>query len=266
MSDVSKGVRIAQISDLHVRRPSANDARVFDEALRAFIPRLNALEPDLVIATGDLTNTGDASEYQRLLEHLKALAPPYVLLPGNHDNRDALRHVFHDHAHLFENPTHISYAVDLGAVRIVALDSTQPGRAGGYLDPERLEWLRSQLQMEPRHPVLLALHHPPFRTGVWPMDWLGFANVGKLQQILAHNSQVRRVVSGHVHSTRTARWGGTFLCTSPSTRTQRLLIREPGQLPAFRRAHGGFLLHEFAAHGDVTTFLHRTDGLIEELR
>jgi 3',5'-cyclic-AMP phosphodiesterase len=261
-----KPVRIAQISDLHIRKASSTDVREFDTLLGDCITQVNAASVDVVIATGDLTNTGDTSEYERLREHLRELSAPCYVLPGNHDRRDALRHVFQDHAYLLESSAHISYAVDLGALRMIALDSTAPGRASGYLDDERLAWLREQLRADLQRPVLVALHHPPFHAGVWPMDWLGFVHVRELAQIVQANAHVRRVVSGHVHVSRSAQWAGTFACTSPSTKTQRLLIRDRGRLPAFRLAHAGFLLHTFATDGSATTQLHLMNGTVEALR
>jgi 3',5'-cyclic-AMP phosphodiesterase len=258
-------VRIAQISDLHIRNVTARDAREFEALLDDCIVRVNAIRPDIVIATGDLTDGGEIAEYERLRERVRGLLTRYYLLPGNHDRRDALRRVFHDHAYLFQNAAHISYAIDAGALRVIALDSTKPGRPGGYLDSSRLAWLQEQLRIDPQRPVLLALHHPPFRAGVWPMDWLGFLNVRELARIVTAHSQIRCVVSGHVHSARWASWAGTFACTSPSTKTQRLLIRERGAFPAFRVASSGFLVHTFAPDGGVTTQLHRMDGTVEAL-
>lgn len=223
------------------------------------------MSADFVVVTGDLANTGSVNEYERLRDHLRALLSPYCLLPGNHDNRDALRRVFHDDAYLFENRKHISYTVDLGDVRIIALDSTEPGRAGGFLDADRLRWLRSQLRIDSQRPVLLALHHPPFRTGVWPMDWLGFVNVRELAKIVEANGQIRRVVSGHVHSARSACWAGTFACSCPSTKTQTLVIREQFALPRFRVAPAGFLIHSFSAGADVRTCVHQLNGSTHEL-
>lgn len=257
-------VRIAQISDLHVRRASAKEARQFDAWLTQCIASVNAAAPDLVIVTGDLTESGDEQEYQRLRELMGALAAPYFLLPGNHDDPQALRDAFPDRPYLFENEAHVSYAVDMDGVRFIALDSTKRGRAGGYLDIDRLAWLQLQLGVEPPLPVLLALHHPPFAAGVWPMDWLGFTNVRELEAMVRANPHVRRVVSGHVHCARASTWAGTFACTSPSIRPQRLLIGVGWQPPSLHFERAGFLMHAMDG-GDMRTTVHRIDGSVETL-
>jgi len=258
-------MRIAQISDLHLRGPGNSNAREFDAYLIDCIAHVNAAAPDIVIATGDLTDSGTDEEYRRLRELMNTVAVPWYVLPGNHDDPEALRRVFDDRPYLFQTATHLSYALDAGKWLLLLLDSTKDGRPGGYLDLARLEWLASQLDARPGVPTVLALHHPPFAAGVWPMDWLGFVNVRELERVVASHRQIRRIVSGHVHCARTASWGGTFACTSPSTRSQRLLIgvgwRPP--VPHFERA--GFLMHELDDTGAAVTYVHRISGAVQRL-
>ena len=47
--------------------------------------------PDLVLATGDLTDRGLREEYGLLGAILSRLPMPVLLLPGNHDRREEMR-------------------------------------------------------------------------------------------------------------------------------------------------------------------------------
>ena len=47
-------------------------------------------KPDLVIATGDLTDCGLVEEYEVLRDILEPLSMPVYLVPGNHDRRAEL--------------------------------------------------------------------------------------------------------------------------------------------------------------------------------
>jgi 3',5'-cyclic AMP phosphodiesterase CpdA len=257
-------VRIAQISDLHVRGARVKSAKAFDRYLIDCIAAVNACAPDVVIATGDLTQTGSEEEYRRLRELMSSLTVAYYVTPGNHDDPTALRRVYRDHRYLFEADSHLSYTVDAGDVRLLILDSMKPGRAGGYLDAIRLSWLQQQLQSS-REPVMIALHHPPFATGVWPMDWLGFAHLRELEQLVRSHTRVRRIASGHVHCARTAFWGGTVACSSPSIAPQHLLIGLGWRVPKFHFEPSGFLMHIWNDGGDVVTHVHRTSGSVEVL-
>src|SRR5260370_3223172 len=82
---------IAQITDMHVRpRGKIAYGRVDTNAmLEAAVATLEGLprKPDLVIATGDLTDCGLARAYQVLRDILEPLSLPVSLGPGNHDRR-----------------------------------------------------------------------------------------------------------------------------------------------------------------------------------
>jgi ubiquinone/menaquinone biosynthesis C-methylase UbiE len=55
----------------------------------------------------------------------------------------------------------VQYAVDLGPLPLVVLDTTRPGEDPGTLDTERLARLDAELAASPEAPTLLAMHHPP---------------------------------------------------------------------------------------------------------
>jgi Icc protein len=93
---------IAQITDTHIRPKGKLLHHMVHTArsLRRCVERLEALEPrpDVVIATGDLVDRGKSKEYRRLRKILERLTIPLFVIPGNHDDRDALRDAFRDHA------------------------------------------------------------------------------------------------------------------------------------------------------------------------
>lgn len=77
-----EGTRIVQLSDFHF-----DGLRLSTELLQAVIQQSNALEPDLVVLTGDLV-THDPQPIYELAGHLKHLTSRcgvYAVL-GNHDN------------------------------------------------------------------------------------------------------------------------------------------------------------------------------------
>jgi len=71
--------RILHVSDLHTG--TREDPRV-EEALGRLAGQV---QPDLVIASGDLTNRGRRSEHELAHRHLASLGIPVVAVPGNHD-------------------------------------------------------------------------------------------------------------------------------------------------------------------------------------
>jgi 3',5'-cyclic-AMP phosphodiesterase len=184
------------------------------ESVRAVRP-----QPDAVLLTGDLADHETDEEYEQLQELLKPLGVPLHPLPGNHDDRDAL------HRH-FGVPggdgERVCYAVDLGPLRLVALDTKIPGEDAGALGAEQLEWLEAELAAAPEQLTLLAMHHPPLVTGVPAWDELGLAEPDRraLGDVIARHAQVRRLACGHLHRTMTGELAGRAVVVAPSTYVQ----------------------------------------------
>ncbi|MEW5885427.1 MAG: metallophosphoesterase, partial [Pseudomonadota bacterium] len=88
---------IAQLSDLHLRAAAPAGACVDTAALlRACVHDLCVRQPspDLLLLSGDLSDSGSAADYallRQLVQPLRALGVPVLPLLGNHDRRAALR-------------------------------------------------------------------------------------------------------------------------------------------------------------------------------
>ena len=210
---------LAQVSDPHIGADWAGGdplARLAEtvEAIRT-LPQ----QPDAVLLSGDLADNATDAEYEQVRELFARIGAPLYVLPGNHDDRRAL------HRH-FGVPgadgEPVQYAVDLGPLRLVVLDTTRPGEDPGALDAERLSWLDTELAKSPEAPTLLAMHHPPLTTGnpLWDELGLPAADRQALAAVLARHAQVRRVVAGHVHRQITAELAGCPVMTVPSTYVQ----------------------------------------------
>jgi len=252
---------LAQITDLHIKTPGALAYSRVDTAacLTRCVERLNALvpRPDAVLVTGDLVDFGTVDEYRHLAEILKPLRIPFYLLIGNHDDRAALREVF-DASYLHEGADQngfVHYAFNLGALRIIALDSQIPHVSGGTLCDARLAWLEAQLDQSRDRPVIIALHHPPFATGIGHMDDMSLdtAASAKLASLLSRFPNVERVLCGHVHRPVHRRFAGTIASIAPSTAHQVVLDLRPDAPSAWTAEPGAFVLHQLMADGGVVS-------------
>lgn len=241
VSAVPAPVYLAQLSDCHIgaawggEDPEARLARVV-AATAELQPPVTA-----ILLSGDLANDASDEQYVRLGELLAPLSAPVHVLPGNHDDRGALRR------HLGapgDAETPLQYAVDLGALRLVALDTLWPGHDGGRLGPERLEWLDRELSAGPQTPTLLALHHPPVITGLPAFDAIGLEEADRhgLEEIVARHPQVHALTAGHVHRAFVGELAGRPVLSVPSTYLQaRLDFRSPEL--AFCADPPGFAVH-----------------------
>ncbi len=246
---------LAQLSDTHVVARGRQLAGGVDTPglLAQAVSGVLALQPaaTAVLITGDLVDRGSADEYARVRELLVPLGSlPVYLLPGNHDCVPTLRQSFADHAYLQapdhapELADHVLYAVDLGGLRLVALDTVVPGAAHGALCTRRLAWLDATLAAAPEVPTLVAMHHPPFVTGIAYMDGIGLLQgAGALDAVLRRHPQVERVVCGHLHRSIVRRFGGTVALTVPSTAHQIALDLRADGPAAFLLEPPGFGVH-----------------------
>ncbi|MEM5312791.1 phosphodiesterase [Paraburkholderia sp. JHI869] len=250
---------LAQISDLHIKPPGALAYRRVDTAasLARTIARLNALtpRPDAVLMTGDLVDHGSVEEYRHLKTLLDTLEIPYWLLIGNHDAREPLREVFADRPELHEGGEFIQYAVDLGPLRVIALDSMQPGQSAGTLCEARLAWLAQQLDAARGKPVIVALHHPPFDCGIGHMDAIRLDDnaARALEALVAQHPNVERVLCGHVHRPMFVRFGGTIASAVPAPAHQVTLDLAPDAPSTFTLEPPAFALHRFEPQGGIVT-------------
>jgi 3',5'-cyclic AMP phosphodiesterase CpdA len=219
---LSRTFLLAQLSDPHIGAEWAEGDPV--ARLAAAVESIRALRPlpDAVLVSGDLVDNATDAEYEQVCELLAPLGAPLYVLPGNHDDRRALRRHFGVPG---ANGEPVQYAVDLGPLRLVALDTTRPGEDPGALDAERLAWLDAELATRPGVPTLVAMHHPPLSTGVPVWDELGLpaADRSALAEVVERHRQVRRLVAGHVHRTITGELAGRAVLTVPSTYVQARL-------------------------------------------
>ena len=100
-------------------------------------------------------------------------------------------------------------------MRWIGLDSTLPGENGAEFDAAREAWLIEAIEGASGR-VALALHHPPFATGIGWMDDAGFVGLDRFVSVLEERP-VERIVSGHIHRALTATVAGIPAVTCPST-------------------------------------------------
>ena len=71
--------RVFHVSDLHF---GTHEDRDLERAVKALLERI---QPELVIASGDLTHRGRRDQHERAARFLRSLGPPVLAIPGNHD-------------------------------------------------------------------------------------------------------------------------------------------------------------------------------------
>lgn len=203
------GLVIAHLSDTHLLAEGAPLFGLVDTRAH-LVELLDRLERvgrvDAIVVSGDVADLGEPDAYRiarALVEPVAArLGAQVIWAMGNHDERDAFARELLDTT--ADGPLDAVYDVD--GLRIVVLDSSVPGWHHGAFDPGQSEWLRTVLSVPAPRGTVLVMHHPPLPYRQPLMRLLEFDDEAELQQIL-EGSDVRAVLSGHLHITSHGMFG-----------------------------------------------------------
>lgn len=233
-------MRILHLSDIHYSHPDAlgtvpHDAPLclpassfypamldsLGDTLPAFEACLReglAARPDVVVLTGDFVERGGAdaykavgAAYRRISHGVAGTVLPCIVTPGNHDDRAALCAGWGEvtpalpQTAVRDARSPLQYVYEMGDVLFISFDTSEAGYGDGYLDAERLVWLRHALvraREAGRLAVVCTHHHvdpgqsdmPPVPGAAALLDVLRDANAVLLNGHTHHQAQ--RVFEG----------------------------------------------------------------------
>jgi predicted phosphodiesterase len=200
----------------------------------AAIAEIEAIEPDAVVAKGDLTTHGTAEEYQAFLDaYGGAFGSRLHHVRGNHDG-------YYGEDFASDAP----FKVDLPGVTLAVLDTVIPRSASGQISAEQLEWL-DELGADAGasgRPVLVFGHHhcwdPRSRQrtdsyfGIRPDD------SERLIEVIARRPALVGYFAGHTHRNRVRR----FPATGDVPFVEVACVKDfPGAWAEYRVLEGGIL-------------------------
>jgi Icc protein len=257
--------RIVQLTDTHIVAPDGKAYGVVDTASAlkravAHIRSLNVLSGgiDAVILTGDLTDHGTQEEYAHLGTILSDLDIPLHAIPGNHDRREPMRAAFRASPRSSMTTPEtgaLNWCLELPDFDVIGLDTLMEGEAHGQLSGDTLEWLRTILAARSHRPVLIALHHPPFDTGIGHMDENRLQNPDALIKIAASHAGPLQIICGHVHRYITTRIDGVPMMIAPAPAHAVTFDLTPDGPSTLSMEPGGVLIHEWRMQGAEAGFM-----------
>ena len=243
---------IAQISDSHILARTSDQpvASLRADCLRRTVADINRQRPDAVVFTGDTVQHGAPEEYAVLRELLAPLDAPLYLVPGNRDEKTALRMAFRGLSCWPEAGPFLHYTVEEHPLRLVAVDSTSPGERKGVFCPSRQAWLDGVLLEQPKRRTIIFIHHPPFDVGNhYVGGYRRPEEAAALAEIVGRHPQVAGLLCGHVHWPVEIRWAGTEARITPSIAVD---VRK-GVDEAEAMGRPIYLLHRLSSGGGITS-------------
>lgn len=240
---------ILQISDTHIVPQGTLVSGRLDtsDALKRLVKRIGKIRDqigpiDALLVSGDLTDDGRAESYTRFKSLIAPLDLPTYVIPGNHDARNTMRRAF---AKVLPASETLNWAYNIGEIHLIGLDTLVEGKGLGTLSSASLKFLQDALSLANGAPVLLALHHPPFSSGIDFMDNISLTNSAALCDLVAGYAGTLRVVCGHIHSMFVTDFAGKIAISAPSPCSVFAYDRRADAPIGFMIQQDGCLLHRW---------------------
>lgn len=188
-----------------------------DTMFKAAVAEVNALNPELVVITGDLVNWAYSDKQDSIYFDGRALikAPVYEL-PGNHDIRTNEPQSRERYMKLHGETR---FSIKKNGCAFIGIDSNCIKNGEEELEAEQLEWLKDQLKKAKKAKyTFVFLHCPIIRQTIdEPEDYFNFSIPKRKEYIeLFKEHGVDAVFAGHTHiDYRTEYEGIRFYAAGP---------------------------------------------------
>lgn len=186
--------RLLHVSDLHV---GVHEERGVERALSRLVERL---DPELVVASGDLAHQGRREQLERSAALLRSLGPPVLAVPGNHDvphNLSRFTRPWAEFERVWETTEPTASSPEL---HVVGLNSARPFRhQGGALSEAQLGRATERLGGAAPEALRVAVLHHHLIGAPW--------RVARKRPVSRRNRVLRTLVdagaelilAGHIH-------------------------------------------------------------------
>ena len=209
---------IAQVTDCHLPADPRQNYRGINphKNLKVLLQKVKKLKPDLLLASGDLSEDGSKASYVALQRFFKPLGIPVLALPGNHDDAGLLAETFPG------SPVNGISVTEHGPWQLIRLNSCLPGKPEGRLSEQTLTELASLLADHGQRPRLIAVHHQPVAVGSPWIDKYRLLDPEPFLHLIDQTRDVKAVVWGHVHQVFETDRGGSAMLGGPSSAVNSL--------------------------------------------
>lgn len=228
----SEDMKIVHVSDLHVTSPY-----FVKEWGESVIEKVNKIDPEILVITGDLTHEGHLHEFDIAKTFVDRMeVEEKIIVLGNHDARnlgyEIFEEVFRTRYPFFEN----------GEMAIFGVDSSVPDVDDGHVGREYYDVIRKKLSSKDKVRILALHHHliPIPGTGRERQIPVDSGDVLKLTKEL----DLDLVLSGHKHLPWIWKLENTYFLTAGTSSSRRLKGRSHPSFNVIDITPEGFQIEE----------------------
>ena len=252
--------KLIQLSDLHLVSPGKLTSKVLDtnaileETINEILSKKDYFgQIDGLVVTGDISDDGSMESYLSAYEKLSKLNVPILAIPGNHDLRDPMRKVFHENVQFSKNSSQFDWVFEFDETLIIGLDTLVEGENFGFLEEKSLDFLSHQLSNNSGSDLVLLIHHPPIKTGIYFMDQIGLTNSSDLSECLKATNRPIKILCGHVHGVYHGLLGIHPVVSAPSICSAFEFNRQEFAPVGFNKGPTGYAYLETSSNGFWTS-------------
>ena len=252
--------KLIQLSDLHLVSPGKLTSKVLDtnaileETINEILSKKDYFgQIDGLVVTGDISDDGSMESYLSAYEKLSKLNVPILVIPGNHDLRDPMRKVFHENVQFSKNSSQFDWVFKFDETLIIGLDTLVEGENFGFLEEKSLDFLSHQLSNNSGSDLVLLIHHPPIKTGIYFMDQIGLKNSSDLSECLKATNRPIKILCGHVHGVYHGLLGIHPVVSAPSICSAFEFNRQEFAPVGFNKGPTGYAYLETSSNGFWTS-------------
>lgn len=262
--------RILHISDLHF-------GRLIPEVADALKQKIMALNPELIVISGDLTQRAKTSEFIQAANFLNDLPSPYLIIPGNHDLSTFRLH------ERFLYPwkkwqrfiaADLEPATETAAYKVIGINTAR--RIGhssdwsrGRIDASQIKRVQDFFASASAQQIRILVAHHPFwlPTGHEHRGLIGGADPA-IEKFQDNGPDI--ILSGHVHLDYCHVHGGIIVSHAGTTTSDRLLEGYPNSFNMLEVQPERILISRYHwskgefAYLTKQSFIKQTDGWYEQ--
>ena len=203
-------MEIVQLSDIHVGAQFRAD--IFEKV----IEEVNALNPDAVVITGDLTNEGLKEQYEKCKTLISKInVEKIIAVSGNHDYRNT-GYLHFKKYFPFQTINELNDDVVL-----VTLGTARPDRDEGEVGYRQISWLERTMKKYQNKTTILAMHHHLIGIPDTGSDRLTIIDAGDVLRATL-DSNVNLVLCGHKHRPWLWDFNNLLIANAGSTSSERV--------------------------------------------
>lgn len=206
--------KIVHMSDLHI-----GFTQFREDILLNTINKINKLNPDAVVISGDITDNGYYREFVKVKGYIDLLIPPTIVIPGNHDARNIGDEVFEE----IIGDRYSTLELEKSNIKIIGLDSSVPDLGHGKIGRLQKRFLEREIKdAEDRDMfIIITVHHhiiPVPNTG---RERNVLSDAGDILLLLLEND-IKLVLSGHKHVPHVWKMKDTLFATAGTVSSMKL--------------------------------------------